>query len=196
MPGDSGATVVTTLVWFVFISHARLRVHRVPGIPHALLIQGRRIFAKPGRIVPREGGVLSQRHCLRQTRSVCARERQRRSNPPFCFAAPWIASLALAMTGSNLASSRTSERSERDPGPITTDVGFARCWSNIRFNVEHRWLWVPAFAGTTRIPCCLKFESGNDAVLSECGDSYAASKGLLDLPLALPSAGLIDIDRH
>src|SRR5260370_15452154 len=35
MSGDSGGPVVTTLVWFIF-SHARLRVHRAPGIPHAL----------------------------------------------------------------------------------------------------------------------------------------------------------------
>jgi hypothetical protein len=35
MPGRSGVTVVTTLVCF-FISHARLRAHRAPGIPCAL----------------------------------------------------------------------------------------------------------------------------------------------------------------
>jgi hypothetical protein len=35
MPGDSGVTVVTTLVCF-FISHARLRVHWASGIPCAL----------------------------------------------------------------------------------------------------------------------------------------------------------------
>jgi hypothetical protein len=35
MPGRSGVTVVTMLVCF-FHSHARLRVHRAPGIPCAL----------------------------------------------------------------------------------------------------------------------------------------------------------------
>ena len=35
MPGETGVTVVTTLVCF-HISHARLRVHRAPGIPCAL----------------------------------------------------------------------------------------------------------------------------------------------------------------
>ena len=35
MPDDLGVTVVTTLVCF-FILHARLRVHRAPGIPCAL----------------------------------------------------------------------------------------------------------------------------------------------------------------
>jgi hypothetical protein len=36
MPGDSGATVVTTLACSLHILHARLRVHWAPGIPHAL----------------------------------------------------------------------------------------------------------------------------------------------------------------
>jgi hypothetical protein len=35
MLGNPGGPVVTTLVWFYF-SHARLRVHWAPGIPHAL----------------------------------------------------------------------------------------------------------------------------------------------------------------
>src|ERR1700687_2207289 len=35
MPGCSGGPVVTTLVW-LFFSHARLRGHWAPGIPHAL----------------------------------------------------------------------------------------------------------------------------------------------------------------
>ena len=35
MPGETGVTVVTTLVCF-FILHARLRAHRAPGIPCAL----------------------------------------------------------------------------------------------------------------------------------------------------------------
>ena len=35
MPGDSGVTVVTNSCAF-YIMHARLRVHRAPGIPHAL----------------------------------------------------------------------------------------------------------------------------------------------------------------
>src|SRR6476660_35978 len=38
MPGETGVTVVTTLVCF-FHLHARLRVHRAPGIPCALCSQ-------------------------------------------------------------------------------------------------------------------------------------------------------------
>jgi hypothetical protein len=40
MPGCSGEPVVTSLVCF-FISHARLRVQRAPGIPCALCCRGR-----------------------------------------------------------------------------------------------------------------------------------------------------------
>src|ERR1700722_5286918 len=40
MPGFSGGLVVTTLVCFVLFSHARLRVHRAPGIPRALCSEG------------------------------------------------------------------------------------------------------------------------------------------------------------
>jgi hypothetical protein len=38
MSGETGVTVVTTLVCF-FILHARLRAHRAPGIPCALFIE-------------------------------------------------------------------------------------------------------------------------------------------------------------
>src|ERR1700681_4225498 len=40
MPGYSGGPVVTTLVCLLHISHARLRVHWAPGIPHALTGEG------------------------------------------------------------------------------------------------------------------------------------------------------------
>src|SRR6266403_2605086 len=53
MPGVSGVTVVTTLVCF-FILHARLRVHRAPGIPCALYFRrGRNNFAKLVHSAPR-----------------------------------------------------------------------------------------------------------------------------------------------
>src|SRR5216683_4736602 len=53
-----------------------------------------------------------------------------------------------------LTSSRTSERSERDPGPITTNVSVAGSWGNGPLYNRHRWLWVPAFAGTTQRGSC------------------------------------------
>src|SRR3954452_7832034 len=39
VPGETGEPVVTTLVCFS-LSHARLRVHRAPGIPCALCLLG------------------------------------------------------------------------------------------------------------------------------------------------------------
>ncbi len=43
----------------------------------------------------------------------------------------------------SISSSRTSERSERDPGPITTDVCVAQDWSYNPIDNSDRWLWVP-----------------------------------------------------
>ena len=48
MPGESGEPVVTMLVCLLSISHARLRVHQAPGIPHAL--SGAEVNARLGRI--------------------------------------------------------------------------------------------------------------------------------------------------
>jgi hypothetical protein len=63
MPVETGVTVVTTLVCF-FILHARLRVHRAPGIPHALF--GRKFQVQPGRNPPRDGeGVFEFEPSLR-----------------------------------------------------------------------------------------------------------------------------------
>jgi hypothetical protein len=36
------------------------------------------------------------------------------------------------------------------PGPITINVRVIRCWSGNPDHNQHRWLWVPAFAGMTR----------------------------------------------
>src|ERR1700733_6994285 len=48
------------------------------------------------------------------------------------------------------SSIRRPGQAKREPGPITTDIDVARCWSGISFDDERRWLWVPAFAGTTK----------------------------------------------
>src|SRR6266700_2120855 len=37
-----------------------------------------------------------------------------------------------------------------DPGPITTDVRCCARWGPSSAHDEDRWLWVPAFAGTTK----------------------------------------------
>jgi hypothetical protein len=49
-------------------------------------------------------------------------------------------------------------QAKRDPGPITTNVRVVRSWSHSVVYDKHRWLWVPAFAGTTK--GCLTFELG------------------------------------
>jgi hypothetical protein len=64
----SALPAVTTLVCFVSHSHARLRVHWAPGIPHALCFPGRKIHAHLGRIAPRECGFVFRRQ-LRAERS-------------------------------------------------------------------------------------------------------------------------------
>src|ERR1700739_2335970 len=40
------------------IAHTRLRVHRAPGIPHALCFQGGDFLANLGRVAPRDRGRL------------------------------------------------------------------------------------------------------------------------------------------
>src|SRR5205085_11585618 len=62
MPGCSGEPVVTTSCAFLFL-HARLRVHRAPGIPCALILfRGGRFMHNSGVFTPRErGGVTHVR---------------------------------------------------------------------------------------------------------------------------------------
>jgi hypothetical protein len=59
MPGDSGGPVATTLVCSLHHLHARLRVQRAPGIPHALSFEGS-VHARLGRIAPRGRGPASE----------------------------------------------------------------------------------------------------------------------------------------
>src|SRR5258708_29598997 len=64
MPGRSGVTVVTMLVYF-FHLYARLRVHQAPGIPCALCLSRDIVLQNLGRLAPRERGVafeLDRRH--------------------------------------------------------------------------------------------------------------------------------------
>src|SRR4051794_6892841 len=104
MPDCSGEPVVTTSCAFSFL-HARPRVQRAPGIPCALSI--RAVDAKLGRTAPRErGGVTGSTAVIaRQTRSVCARERERRSDPALrrgrmdCFAALALTASAVRVRG-------------------------------------------------------------------------------------------------
>src|ERR1700730_10423058 len=90
MQGYSGGPVATMLVCFSIL-HTGLWVPRAPGVPCALYLSRDDVSAKPrAHSVPRECDCLFRRHCLRQTRRVCAREPKRRSNPDFLVAF-WIA---------------------------------------------------------------------------------------------------------
>src|SRR4051794_916053 len=44
---------------------------------------------------------------------------------------------------------RRPGQAKRDPGPITTDMRFAKVGATVRSNNNVLWLWVPACAGTT-----------------------------------------------
>jgi hypothetical protein len=79
MPGDSGFTCGDYACVLCFISHARLRVRRAPGIPHAFCFEGewfmhnsgtsRREIAKLCRnlrgCLKIESGMNLDRHCER-----------------------------------------------------------------------------------------------------------------------------------
>src|SRR3954465_4783331 len=68
MPGCSGEPVVTTSCAFYFL-HARLRVHRAPGIPCALSRGG--LMAQLGRFTPRDrGGVCDLAESLRGAKAT------------------------------------------------------------------------------------------------------------------------------
>jgi hypothetical protein len=53
MPGESGGPVVTMLVWFLFLPHARLRVRRAPGIPCALVFEAKDSCTTRAQSAPR-----------------------------------------------------------------------------------------------------------------------------------------------
>jgi hypothetical protein len=64
--GMSGVPVARceySCAYLLPIAHTRLRVHRAPGIPHALYLSGRRLIANLGRIPPRECEGVAERHC-------------------------------------------------------------------------------------------------------------------------------------
>src|SRR5450759_3751016 len=56
-PGETGGPVVTMLVCLFHHLHARLRVQRAPGVPHALFSR-RRVQAQLGRFAPRDRGLM------------------------------------------------------------------------------------------------------------------------------------------
>jgi len=106
MPGETGVTVVTTLVWFLFFPREAAGACERPAFPAPSFFRGERMMAQPGRDSRRgeRGGV----------------------------AAP-----------------RRPGQAEREPGPIRRGFAFGTLADGFGSNWR-RWLWVPAFAGTTR----------------------------------------------
>src|SRR6266566_4024210 len=72
MPGETGVTVVTTLVCSLHLSHARLRVHRAPGIPCALCFLWAEGFTHSSG-TSRRGNAESRRHCEERLVAVAQR---------------------------------------------------------------------------------------------------------------------------
>src|SRR5258705_11551609 len=117
MPGDfrcdrgDYTRVLSTL-------HTRLRAHRAPGIPCALYFIGRTFLQNLGRLAPRDRGVvfeLGQRHCEeRLVRRGSTSEGGSDEAIHSSFVAPWIASLALAMTVSTRATTQPSSSAKAD----------------------------------------------------------------------------------
>src|SRR5471030_1856815 len=145
MPGDSGATVVTMLVWFYLILHARLRVHRAPGIPHALNSYGA------------ENSCTARAHLRRGNAGVCLRT---------CHIFSCHHPRKRVIQYSRDVSDEI-DKPRRTGYPLEPVIGLAEG--------ETRW-------------------RGMTTLVDEAPTSAAAAS-LLALPLALPSAGLIDIDR-
>jgi hypothetical protein len=71
----SANLAVTTLVCLFQHSHARLRVRRAPGIPHALCFLGASFVAQLGRIAPRDCGgvftVIARSEATKQSILLC-----------------------------------------------------------------------------------------------------------------------------
>src|SRR5579859_8127476 len=100
MPGETGVTVVTTLVCLFYFACEAAGALSARHSLRPLIQRAEGSNANLARMMRRECEAVSPRHCLRQTQSVCAREHLRRSNPFFLCAVRWIASLTLAMTAS------------------------------------------------------------------------------------------------
>jgi hypothetical protein len=75
----SALPVVTTLVCSLHHSHARLRVHWAPGIPHAIL--GRKVLCTTRALAPRESGVVFDEDERATLSAVIVRESGRSSIP-------------------------------------------------------------------------------------------------------------------
>jgi len=166
MPGYSGVPVVTTLVCSLHIAH---EAAGALGTRHSLrpLFAGRTIFAKPrAHRAARMRTCISNRHPratasplsleVRALRCTCTAGRASKDERPGPSSfethrfrdAPQDDGDRL-FEKLNRTLRRRPGQAKREPGPITTNVHVARSSGRSSVYNRHRWLWVPAFAGTT-----------------------------------------------
>src|ERR1700688_759671 len=88
MQGDSGVTCMLVCAFYCIL-HTRPRAHRAPGIPCALNSERAGINVN---LAKKAFGEIAKLCLYVIARSTCDEAIHT------CFAAPWIASLALAMT--------------------------------------------------------------------------------------------------
>ena len=84
---------------------------------------------------------LLTNHC---TRTSGCRRRPAFPAPSVLGGPTKMQNLGQTVSREHSLSSRTSERSERDPGPITTGRSYAKAGAPARFDNATLWLWVPA----------------------------------------------------
>src|ERR1700730_1476862 len=106
MPGLLRCTCGDYARVLYLISHARLRAHWAPGIPHALAVPGRTFLQKLGRIAPRDRGVVFD---------VIARSEATKQSILSCCSMDCFAS--LAMTVSNAPHPQSSSPGLRPGDP-------------------------------------------------------------------------------
>jgi hypothetical protein len=121
-----------------------------------------RARSKPSKPLRREGRSVSAEpvcSCAFFLLRICTRDRGCSAHP--VFPAPSVFRGRDESNDSGAISAarifllfeihrRRPGQAKRDPGPITTKVHVARSWSHSSVYNLHRWLWVPAFAGTTK----------------------------------------------
>src|SRR6266568_6252315 len=105
MPGFSGEPVVTTLVCFILFRTRDCGCSERPAFPAPSVFFGRTVFAKLGRIVPRECAVVFEmrRHC------DCLR-----------MAAPRVARKGEAWWGRKDSNLRSHEAADLQSAPFAT----------------------------------------------------------------------------
>jgi len=144
MPGVPGVTVVTMLVCF-FILHARLRAHQTPGIPCALLLEGNGDFW--------QGSGETSREIADTCLHVIARSESDEAIHSFLERPDGLLRSARndgATTGC-LKNEPLLRRPCESRDPCAAAYRLRLYCETPSYNYRLPGLWVPAFAGTTKV---------------------------------------------